>query len=409
KLTLSEHTLKAQMMLAYWEKEEDYSEYFYEGVIQYQQNGMSLIFKNEDTLLDRSQFVAIFCERQMKVKPYLVGAFCGYDRNRTPAIGEMFFERVNSEEEQTQIVEKNKVNSIIAQHLSARRWITLGKTLQNLQDLSPASKFAHIIDDFIKSYRGIFAAVENGVFVLELSIHDNLGNASLSIVGHPMYKGTLKVQASGQLLIGRFINTTTKAPLFLSLEVLPIREHYYQGDIMGISRFDKSFSGKIYLSSKFKEELPKYRGSELSPAEIQQLPEPILSELMVLFKNSRLEKNLRDVSSQNPVQFIQHLVGGYTVEIEEETGISKAQLLITEVGKTMFTKGHIRYEGTAMLCEGGVLSLYFTHANGIPNCGQIMFRFGRKSRKDLGELKGSWHCMDENFKARVLAVKLRLS
>ena len=89
----------AKISLIYWEEDDDYSEYTYRGSILFQQNGMSLVFKNNDTLLDRSQFIGIFCERQIKVKPFLLGTISGYDRDRRPVVGEIIFQRVNSEEE----------------------------------------------------------------------------------------------------------------------------------------------------------------------------------------------------------------------------------------------------------------------------------------------------------------------
>ena len=38
------------------------------------------------------------------------------------------------------------------------------------------------------------------------------GSAIFNIAGHPQYQGYIKVQASGQLLIGKFTNAVTQAP-----------------------------------------------------------------------------------------------------------------------------------------------------------------------------------------------------
>jgi hypothetical protein len=407
KLTLSERNLKAQWALAYWEKEEAYSEYFYEGIIQYQQNGMSLIFKNEDTILDRSLFISIFCERQIKVKPFLIGGYSGYDRDRQPVVGEVIFQRVASEAAQIALLTSKKVAPIIAQRLAGKRWIINGKNPQNLIDLSSESKFADTIEKFVRNFKGIFVAIENGVFIFELTIRDNLGNATLSIAGHPIYNGVFKVQASGQLLIGQFINSTTKAPLFMSIEVLPIREQIYTGDLLGISRFDKSFSGKIYLSSheQINKVLPTYRGSELSPSEIQNLPSAILDDLTGVFKNNRLEKHFQESEVHTSNNYIAYLAGNYTfLFLDENKEKKKALLTLTENGLSNLQIHHLNYQGQAKLCEGFVLSIYFESCNGIPHCGQIMGRIGRKSKAELDCFEASWHYLDADFQAKTKTV-----
>jgi len=410
RLFLSEHNLKVRWVLAYWEKEENYSEYVYEGIIQYQQNGMNFIFKNEDTILDRCLFISIFCERQLIVKPFLVGAYSGYDRNRQPVIGEVIFQRVSSAEEQIRIIESNKVNPIISQHISGRRWLVSGRTLQSITDLSPESKFADAIEGLIKDFRGLFVSVENGVFVVELSILDNLGNATLRIAGHPMYKGTFKVQASGQLLIGQFTNPTTQAPLFMSIEILPIRAHIYRGDMLGVSRFDKSFSGKIYLSSqaKLNQSLPKYRGSELTPSEIHSLPKSILTELNTILKNIKLEEYLQLEDSKKNNNYIKHLAGTYKVcDQSKSSTIDAAILRISEKGDAVLSIDHLNYEGSAMICEGATLSIYFTLCNGIPHCGQILGHIGRKRKTKLSEFTAKWLHLDECFEAKTTEVTIQ--
>lgn len=405
RLTLFQATRKVRFSLAYWEKEDAYSEYVYDGTILYQKNGLSLLFKNEDNDLDRSQLINIFCEPYQKIKPILVGAYSGYDRNRQPVIGEIIFQRVNSVEEQKAIIRKKEVNSIIAQYLSGKRWKSLGKTLQNITNLSPESKFVGIIDDFIQTYRGIFVSIEEGVFLIELDIQNNLGNAVFSIAGHPLYKGIIKVQTSGQLLIGRFTNTTTQAPLFISIEVLPMSEGLFSGSMMGISRFDKSFSGKLYLSHEqsIKKQLPKYRGSELTPVEIKNLPDEILDNLSKIIKNNRLEKYYQFTQEDLSSNYLHHLVGNYEVIPQ---GKQPKILTIKKDGKSRLSDKHLIYSGKAMLCEGGFLSIYFTNCNGIPHCGQIMGKVGRMSINELKEIKANWLYLDEMYNQQIIEVIL---
>lgn len=407
KLTLSEQTEQAQIDLIYWEDANEYSEYTYPGTIIYQQNGMSLFFRNEDTILDRSQFIGIHCERQIKVKPFLVGTISGYDRDRRPVVGEVIFQRVNSKEELKSITQNKQVNSIIAQYLSGRRWIINNKMIQNLLELSPQSKHAPIIEKFIRSYKGVFVAIEHGFFIIELTIKDNTGAAVFNIAGHPLYQGIIKVQASGQLLIGNFINIITQAPLFLSIEVLAVRDKLFRGDLMGISKFDKSFSGNIFLSSgqKLINQLPKYRASELTREEINALPKEILIELGHILKNNRLEKYLRNADDTLLSAGIQYLEGNYLiVSVRDRIKQDDAHLHISKDGKTKLTHKHLIYEGKTMMSEGGVISTYFTSCNGIPHCGQIVGKIGRGSRKDLTDFDATWHTMDEDFNPKSISV-----
>lgn len=410
RLTLSESNLKATWNLAYWEKEDEYSEYTYEGTIQYQQNGMSLYFKNEDTLLDRTMCVSIFCERQIKVKPFLIGGYTGYDRSRQPVVGEIVFQRVGSEKEQREVITNKKIDPIIAQSITRKRLVVTAKTPQSLLNLSPESKFASTIEDFIGNFKGLFIAIESGIFIIELSIFDNLGNASLSIAGHPLYNGTFKVQASGQLLIGRFINTATQAPIFMSIQVLPVKTHLFTGDLLGVSRFDQSFSGKIYLSSQKErnKQLPKYRGAELTLDEINSLPVDILTNLKDAFENNKLEKLFQPENLSTNNNYVLHLSGSYEVTyINEHDQDQKAQLNIDEKGHSTFTARHLTYVGNAVICEGSVLSIYFTHCNNIPHCGQIMGQVGRKSRTQITQFEASWLSLDEDFKTQTSKVIIR--
>lgn len=408
-LILSEQSEKAQIILVYWEKEDEFSEYLYEGTILYQQHGMALLFKNEDTILDRSQFIGIYAERQIKVKPFLLGTISGFDRDRQPVVGAVLFERVASLVELKAITSKKRsVDPIIAQYLSGRRWIIPSKMPQSLADLSPESRFAFLVEDFVNLYKGIFVALENGVFIFELTIHDTVGNATLRIAGHPIYTGNFKVQASGQLLIGQFTNLTTSAPLFMSIEVLPIRTNVFTGDLLGVSRFDKSFSGKIYLTNDLAihQALPKYRASELSPMEIQNLPDILVADLTDIFKNNKLEKFFQLQPTPTTTSYLSHLVGVYQVSSpttnEPEDNF---QLAIQENGKTLLSNEYLTYEGTAMLSEGGILSIYFTKCNGISNCGQIMGRVGRKNKTPLKQFEASWQFIDDDYEVQVQKIR----
>ncbi|MEM6628973.1 MAG: hypothetical protein AAF694_04845 [Bacteroidota bacterium] len=404
RLTLSDQNLGAHWVLAYWEKESEYSEYHYRGHIKYQQNGMSLIFTNDDSEIDRSLFIAVYWERNLKYKYILAGAYVGYDRNRQPAIGEVVFQRVESEEEQLDSLKRKKVDPIIAQHIAGRRWIITSKMPQTLSDLSYKSKFAHTIEEFIDTFRGVFVSIEYGVFVMEIEIRDNAGNSILRVAGHPIYKGVLQVQASGQMLIGRFFNDTTKAPLFMSLQVLPIRAYIFAGDLLGISRFDKSFCGKIYISRQegITNELPSYRSSELLLDEIKGLPQSILYDLSDIFNSSKIGKDFLAENRTTTLEDKLHLAGGYRVKYRGVEGKDRvAQLTLTEQYEAMLQDGHLVYRGSAMLCEGDVLSIYFTECNGIPHCGQIIGKIGRKTRSELSSLNVKWLYLDDDFTPQV--------
>lgn len=400
RLTLFQESQKVQWALAYWEKKDAYSEYIYNGYILLQQNGMSLLFKNDENNLDRSQFVSIFCEPLTKVKPILVGAYSGYDRNRQPVIGEVVFVRVDSQEEQYQRVQQNTVDTEVAQYLSGKRWKALGKTIHSKFDLSTESKFVQVIDDFIQSYKGIFVSIEEGIFLIELDILDNLGNTTLRIAGHPQYSGIIKVLASGQLLIGQFTNNTTRVPLTISIEVLPIVNGIYKGDMLGISRFDKSFSGQLCASSRddINSQLPKYKGSELTSSEIKKLPEEILNFLNEISNNSRLKKYQNSFTAGNQFYNLQHLAGTYL--IKRKTNVDHnfdLSLMIKEDGKSTLTEGHHQYKGLTRMCEGGIISIYFETCNDIPHPSQLMIKVGRKTKRDIHNLEAKWFHLNEHY------------
>ncbi|MEX0273256.1 MAG: hypothetical protein AB3N16_02650 [Flavobacteriaceae bacterium] len=409
RLTLFETNLKVIWEMVYWEKENTYSEYYYEGRIQYQQNGMSLIFNSADNPLDRSMFIGIFCDRQIKIKPFLVGGYCGYDKNRDTVMGEIVFQRVATKEEQYQLSFEKKIDPIISQYIGCRRWTATSKHLQRLTDLSASSKYAHVIEKFVGEYSGIFTAIENGAYPLELSIKDSAGNSTLNLAGYPMYKGFFLVHESGQLLLGRFVNTSTNAPLFISLEVLQAAEHVHQGDLMGVSRFDKSFSGKVFISNNTEtvQQFPKYRSSELTSDEIRKLPNNILSNLKTSFKESKLTKHFAKEDVPVAKAHLKHLKGTYKV-VHKDVAHKKTEALLAlhENGSSTLTAGHLVYKGQAMICEGWVLSIYFSNCNGLPHCGQIMCKVGRKPKKDLDRMDAKWFFLDENFEAKTSQIAI---
>jgi len=166
KFILSEQSGKATMHLIYWEDKNTSSEYLYEGSILYQQNGMSIFFNNHGTILDRSAFIAIQCERRVKVKPILVGFVSGYDRDRRPVTGEIVLQKVDSPKDLADMAQRKEINPAIAQYLGGRRWAIDIKMIQTVQELSPSSKYAHIIEKFIGDFSGVFATADDDIYRL---------------------------------------------------------------------------------------------------------------------------------------------------------------------------------------------------------------------------------------------------
>lgn len=410
-LTLSEIELKATWTLIYWKKKDAFSEYLYEGTIQYQQSGMAIVFSNEDTLLDRTSFIGLSYEREIKIKPFLLGVGAGYDRDRQPVVVQTLFQRVNSLEEQRELVKNKDINPIIAQYLGGKRWAAPKQSPQSLLDLSVTSKFASLFTPFITDYQGIFLSDDALFFSVEMSIKDITGNTLLNIAGNPSYEGVLKIQGSGQLIAGQFENSSTQAPLFLSIQLSPIASGLFVGDLLGISANEKNFKGKIYLSQNptINQQMPLKRGNAFSQQEIKNLPTEILQNLKESSKGYLLDTLLKEdqVSSQSE-NFFYYLKGQYQVKFLENADEEDGRLLIQEDGKVTLDIDYLQYQGQAMLCEGFILSIYFTTCNGIPHCGQIMARLERKKRRSFSSFEASWFHIDDDFRLETKKLSIHL-
>lgn len=407
RLTLSESKQKAEWVMIYWEEENTFSEYFYEGIIRYQQSGMSFIFNNEDTLLDRNMFVAISCERQLKIKPFLVGVAAGYDRDRQPVIVEVLFQRNSSIEEQQKIIESKKLDPVIAQYLSAKRWIVKNKNPQSLFDLSVASKFANLIESFITAYQGVFLSDAGAFFSIEMSIKNAEGNTFLNILGNS-YEGVFKVHDSGQLMVGHFRNSITQTPLFISLGLLPIKNKLYVGDLLGVSLTGTSFIGKLYVSNnpEINSQIPLYRNYQLDSQEVKSLPMEILNHLRnnANTMSKLFSENQEEVLNNSMVAYME---GSYSFLFLDEQQRKKLGVLqINTNGSCHLQINHLLYEGEARICEGAVLSIYFTFCNHIPHCGQIMGRIGRKTKAELTWFGATWLYLDEDFREKTKKVMI---
>ncbi|MEM6768239.1 MAG: hypothetical protein AAF655_25100 [Bacteroidota bacterium] len=408
RLTVLAHLRKVVFCLYYWEREDEVSEYVYEGTLHYQPYGMSFFFNSSDNPLARSMHMAMFCENQTIIKPYLISAYSGYDRDRNPVLGEIILERVEDEETQMKMVKKLDVHPIIAQHLSGKRWVIDGKTPQNLVDFSPASAFASIIESFISSYRGVFISLENGTFVMELNILDKLGDATLHIAGHPLYRGSFAVQASGQLLVGRFKNIATHSPIFMTIQVVPSRGKLFQGDLLGVSRFDKSFTGRLYLShdETFHEKIPSYRGSQLTDAEISSLPEEILQDIVPILKNNTLEKNILKKDPRKDHSPLRFVKGEYSFMLSMNSQEVEGSLRISARGKAQMNIHDFRYEGKATVCEGMVLSVYFHSCNGISHCAHLIGKLVRKGVEIEKSFPATLTLLDEQYRPQNYEISL---
>lgn len=134
KLILSKRNQKIKWILGYWENGV-LSEYAYPGEIRYQENGMSFFCENSKNELDRSLFVAFYFDRRVKILPYLIGSYAGYDRDRKPVTGEVLFQRINDKQKMQEIFADKSIDPRIKEFILGRRWPTHGTLPQTLNDL----------------------------------------------------------------------------------------------------------------------------------------------------------------------------------------------------------------------------------------------------------------------------------
>lgn len=134
KLIFSRYNETVKWILGYTENG-ILNEYIYPGEVRFQENGMSFIFENTKNELDRSLFVGFYFDRRVKILPYLIGVFSGFDRDRKPVSGVVLYERKNTILELENEFKNEDIDERITQFIANKRWSTSGTMPQNLNDL----------------------------------------------------------------------------------------------------------------------------------------------------------------------------------------------------------------------------------------------------------------------------------
>ncbi|PCH75828.1 MAG: hypothetical protein COB98_07965 [Flavobacteriaceae bacterium] len=406
KLIISKATAKVIWVLAYWELENKQSEYVYNGHINYQEGNMSFYFKSTENNLNRSAFIALACDERVKIMNFLRGAYCGYDWNGNPVVGEILFQRVQSREEQNKHSVNRNINPAICQYINGKRWVIPTKMLYSVYDLSTKSKFAQLMENYKKTFQVFFITMENGIHTMQLSILDNSGNAQLKIKGHALYKGVFEISSSGQMLIGQFKNTNTDLPLSIFINTNPIDTDAYTGSLVGVSQLDKCFNGKIYAFTNTKEN-PNFSSetSEINSALLKDIPAIVLTDYKKMFKNNPIKKYLLKTTVKEPVNYIKRFLGDFKLLfLNDKKEAQEAVLIIKENGCVDLNYKHLYYEGSYTLTEGAVLSIYLTVCNGIPHCGHLMIKINEQFDAYKDCYKGSWQYLDSAFNPMVSEV-----
>lgn len=134
KLVLSKGSKGVKWILIYREND-TLIEYTYNGEIKYQENGMSFIFDNAKSELDRSLFIGFAYDKSIRIIPYLIGAFSGFDRDRLPVTGVVLFQRKRTWEEVENACSDAEIDSRIVNFLRGKRWTVSGTFPQSLDGL----------------------------------------------------------------------------------------------------------------------------------------------------------------------------------------------------------------------------------------------------------------------------------
>lgn len=146
---------------------------------------------------------------------------------------------------------------------------------------------------------------------------------------------------------------------------------------------------------------------ELTLIEIRYLPKAILDDFVSIAGNNKLGEYLDLSSESNFSEDIKHLTGIYQLTYPSNSKIKVfGNLEIKEAGLVELVIEHLTYKGKGMICEGGLLSIYFTSVNGIPHCGQIMGKVGKKNKSQLSRINANWFFIDENFETSLVKIEL---
>jgi len=230
KLTI--HNMKtASWEILYWERESEPTFYTYFGkCVSTGESALSFYFSKENSSLNKECFVNLFYGNNMKTKPILLGAYCGFSRNNNPVIGKLVFEQVDTYEMQTEKVLDKEINPNFHHYLYSQRMEVEGILPQKVSDLSTSLNRLNILEFLIGEYIGFYLDKNKYLIPLYFEVINKLGELKLKI-NNTNFNGIGRLNNIENYLISEF-NEKINSYSQLSIHIKPLEQNLFLGNML---------------------------------------------------------------------------------------------------------------------------------------------------------------------------------
>lgn len=369
--------------IRYWETDNKPSFYSYTGkVVTNGDSALSFYFPKENSNIKKECFVNVFSGNNMRIKPLLLGSYCGFGRNNNPVVGKIVFERVNSLEEQEKQVLSQEINPIFYQILYSKRISVQGLLPHELNELKPVPNFYDIIKYLMGSYYGFFLEKNRSFVPVLFKVIDQAGNVEFEINSRK-YLGIGRLSPHEHYLNVEFEDEEDNLNCNFSFQVKPIGDQVFSSHIL-VNIGTLIFSGQVILwkdNLQIKEIIEKTPKFSLDLLDLDNTLSDKISEHISLG-----DENQRALFSNTDAYLIpKSLTGDYLIELDTEQGPEKWKLSLDQ--EFVIETSESKLRGMALFMNGNICLL--TQAlNDINVLGLYIIFVGNTSKKQIIKKRG---------------------
>lgn len=231
--------------ILYWEKEFEPSYYTYFGkCVSTGESALSFYFNKENSSLNKECFINLFYGNNMKIKPVLLGAYCGFSRNNNPVIGKLVFEQVETLELQNEKAMNKEINPNFHYYLHSQRMEVEGVLPQKVSDLSNSLSRLKIVKFLIGDYVGFYLDDNNYLIPVSFQVLNKLGELKLKI-NNNNFKGIGRINNTENHLISEFTEKNISFSQF-SIQIKPLERDLFLANMLVYVGADV-LNGKVLL------------------------------------------------------------------------------------------------------------------------------------------------------------------
>ena len=386
--------------ISYLESDGQPSFYSYTGkIVMNGESAMSFYFPKENSNIKKECFINIFSGNNMRVKPLLIGSYCGFERSNNPVIGKIILERMNSQEEQIKTVLSREINPIFYQQLYSKRISIEGVLPHELNELLPSVNYEDIIKYLIGDYFGFFIDKSQNYVPVVFKVLDRSARVEFYI-NNKKYVGIGRISTYENYLNVEFENEQDNHNCNFSLQVKPVGDKVFSSHIL-VNVGTLIFSGQAFLwkdGDNIQDVIERNPKFSINQFELSDQLKVKLNEFINLTSNNN---TLYD--NQKTYEIPKSLKGMYFIEADNNGNKEKWELTLDSI----FEISTVNYSmhGRALYMHGNICLLQLAK-NDIDIIGLALVFIGNTSRKQILKKKGIFLSYDPDNKPITINISI---